>query len=252
MAKNNVLSFGGSGNSNWKKGAATVKFSKDEKRVKFVFEKEAVTCSASLLPDIPESINEDDEYFVELRLDEDGDVQEVASVRPTQWMGLKMKCVDMTRPEKDADPAPVEITKTFSGKEVTYSAFNVFLEVLEGEYKGARWPYWLHYKFESDGEGGTRWAGNYDNPKATRLHQAVDFFTLMGAVEEPINWPDDGNVLPELLARILDKGVVVETAGKDGYITAMNEAREQPVKASKPAKKQVRKDEDFDDYELLF
>ena len=86
MAKKNAMEFGGGGNSNWVKGAATVKFSKDEKRVKIEYDKDSYTCLASLLPEVPETISEETEYFVELRMDEDGDVQQVASIRPVPGM----------------------------------------------------------------------------------------------------------------------------------------------------------------------
>ena len=57
---------------------------------------------------------------------------------------------------------------------------------------------------------------------------------MLGAVSEPLAWPEDGNVLPELLARIKAAGVVVETAGGGKYasISEMIESK-QPVKQPK-------------------
>lgn len=231
MAGKNALGFGGSANSTWKKGEALFKFVEDKGRVKIKLDGTVYVIKENMLPDIPEKISEKEEYFVELRLDEDGEeVEEVVSIRPVQWMGLKMKCVDFTRNESE-EPAPYEKTATYNGKEVTYQAFTAFMECLDGEFKGVKFPYWMHYKFENDGTGMARWAGNIENKKATRLRQCVEFFVMMGAVEEPIEWPDDGNILPELLARIKAAGVVVETAGKEGYITEMIPAKV-PVKAS--------------------
>jgi len=251
MAKKNALGFGGGKSFNRKKGAATIKFSKDEKRIKITWEDDELTCSAKLLPEIPEEISTTTEYYVEARLDEDDTVKEII-IRPLIWMGLKMKFVDFSRESEDSPPAPYTVEPT-NEKWKPFEAFNAFMEFLDGEFKGVTVPYWMHYKFENDGKGYARWSGDPSNKKATRVRQCYEFFTLHEAVDEPIEWPDDNNVLPELYNRIMDAGVVVETAGRDGYITEMIESKtpvEKPAKKAKePVEDEEKDDPDDDDFD---
>ena len=223
MAKDNALSFGGSDFvSNWKKGIGTFKFHpSDETKIKLVMEKETYKFRDKMLPDFPKKLREDFEYFVEFRVDDDGDIQSIDNIRPAKWMGLKMRVIDMTRPdpEKLEPPAPYTYTANYSGKEVEETAFYMFYDCVDpdSEFYGCRFPNRYFYKFKNDGEGMTMWDGDYNNVKATRLHRVVDHLLMLGAVSEPIEWPDDGNILPELLARILNANVVVETAGGSKY-----------------------------------
>ena len=248
MSKN-ALNFGGSSNSNWKKGVATFKFK--GKKVKIVMEDEKYIFTENLLPEFPKKIREKDTYFVELRLDEDGDVADVSNIRPAKWMGLKMQMVDMTRPSPDEDPAPYSYTANYSGKEVEETCFYMFWECVdpESEFFGVRFPNRYFYKFKNDGNGMVMWDGNYDNPKATRLHRVVDHLAMVKAVEQPIEWPEDDNILPTLLARALAAGVVVETAGggKFAGISEMIESKSPAKPVEKNSKPSDEDDEDFDD-----
>jgi len=80
---------------------------------------------------------------------------------------------------------------------------------------------------------------------------------MLGAVSEPLQWPDDGNVLPELMGRMLAAGVVVETAGGGKYasITEMIESKVQPQPETAPdnspvpeeEKRPPKDEEDWDD-----
>ena len=241
MAKN-ALEFGGSENSSWKKGIATFKLHPNYKKngkMKLIMEKESWTFRDNLLPKYPKEVESDQEYFVEIRLDDDGMLDEIQNIRPSKWMGLKMMAVDMTRPdrEKVEPPAPYSYTANYSGKEVEETAFYIFYKCIdeESDFYGVLFPNRYFYKFKNDGAGMAMWDGDYGNPKATRLHRVVDHLSMLGAVSEPLAWPEDGNVLPELLARIKAAGVVVETAGGGKYasISEMMESK-QPVKAPDP------------------
>lgn len=221
MAKENALEFGSNSNSNWKKGIATFK-TKDEK-VKVIIpeRKESYVFHEKLLPDYPKEIVAGEEYFVEFRVDDMDEIVDFQNIRPAKWMGLKMKAIDMTRPdpEKLEPPAPYTYKANYNNKEVEETAFYIFYQCVdpESEFYGVLFPNRYFYKFKNDGNGMTMWDGDYSNPKATRLHRVVDHLSLLGAVSEPIEWPDDGNILPEMLARILAADVTVETAGGSKY-----------------------------------
>jgi len=248
MAKNNALGFGGDSSSKWKKGIGTFKFNpNNEHEMKLTVDKESWKFKDRLLPDYPTKIDPEQEYFVEFTLDDDEYIDTISNIRPAKWMGLAMKVVDCTRDESGS-PAPYTYTANFNGKDVDITSFYLFYECVEkGEFFGVRFPNKYNYKFEEDPDspGFTRWSGNYDNPKATQLHRVVDHLSMLGAVSEPVQWPDDGNVLPELLARMLAAGKVVETAGGGKYasITEMIESKVQLEPEIAPDNSPVPEDE---------
>jgi hypothetical protein len=122
-------------------------------------------------------------------------------------------------------------------------------------YKGVQMPgYYLHYKFEPDEEGNTRYAGNFDNKKATRLFQLKSWMEVHDLESEPIAW-DDETILPVLLERSLDNDREVELIIKDGYIAEVLPVQEDEADEPKPAKKsqaELKREMDFDDVDEEF
>lgn len=159
-----------------------------------------------------------------VRMNPDGDA--VEAIQPVRGMH-KARLTDLgKRADKDSDPTPYE--KVFgegTPKENRHLEFFCVYEITEGAYRGVQLPaYNLHYKFEEDPqeEGFTRFNGNPDNPKATRLRQLVDWGMVHGNIwSQPIRWPDDGNILPELLERLLDADVEVNVFMDKGYIQSV-------------------------------
>lgn len=178
-----------------------------------------------LLKDLPKHprIAPDDKSGKEyrVRMNQDGD--EVEAITPVRGH-FQAKLVDLgPRPEKDADPAPFEKVFDEGGpKESRHFEFFAVYEITSGAFKGVQLPaYWMHYKFEEDpdNEGMTRFAGNFENKKASRLFQLRDWGNAHHLWEKEIPWDEDeGNILPTLLERALENDVEVEVNLAGGYI----------------------------------
>jgi hypothetical protein len=158
------------------------------------------------------------EYRV--RMSEDG--TEVENITPVQGH-FTAKLTDIgPRPEKDADPTPREkVWNEGKSNENRYLEFFAVYQITEGAFKGVQMPAFnMHYKFEEDpeNEGYARFAGNFDNPKATRLFQLRDWGLTHGLWNEPIPW-DDVTILPTLLDRALENEKEVDIIVKRGYIS---------------------------------
>lgn len=172
------------------------------------------------LPETPKLSREDKNpkpFRVRLNVDQDA-VEAFTPVRG-HFTG---KLVDMgPRPEKDADPAPME--KVFhegQKDEERHLEFFAVYEITDGMFKGVQLPaYWMHYKFEEDPDkpGFTRFAGSFENKKATRLFQLRDWVVVHGLDQEDIPWSDE-TILPTLLKRALRNKIAVEINIADGYI----------------------------------
>lgn len=181
---------------------------------------DTLTVAITDLPKHPKLQLEDKvgkEYRV--RMNSDGD--EVEALTPVRGH-FQAKLVDLgPRPEKDADPLPKEIVFDEGGQnEARHLEFFAVYEITSGVFKSVQLPgYWMHYKFEEDpnNEGFTRFAGNFENRKATRLFQLRDWGLAHKLWEDDIPW-DDESILPELLERALDKDVEVEVNLSNGYI----------------------------------
>jgi hypothetical protein len=162
------------------------------------------------------------QYRVRMNPDGDG----VEAITPVRGY-FKARLVDLGKREnKDADPAPYEkVWNEGKDNENRHMEFFAVYEIVEGAYRGVQLPaYQIHYKFEEspDEEGFTRFTGDPNNPKATRLHQLVEWGEYHGSIwSEPIRWPDDGNILPELLERVLDADTVVNLVMDKGYIQSI-------------------------------
>lgn len=178
-----------------------------------------------------------------IRMNAEGD--EVEALTPV--MGhFTAKLIDLgPKPDKDGDPTPKD--KVFgegTPKESHYLEFFAVYKILSGAFKGVQMPgYYLHYKFEKDEDGTTRFAGNFENKKATRLFQLFNWGKAHGLWDEPIEW-DDVTILPVLLERALENDVTVDIIVKDGYISDVLPAQDEepfaePAEAPK-AKRSVK------------
>ncbi len=220
------------------KGLAKVKVSKTGKKVKIIFEDGSVekTFSVDMLPSTPKNLKTG-MYFAVLSSDR----TEVISIRPERGL-FKVRCVDFVRPEDGADPIP----KTYNNKKYGYSyqAFTAMLEIVEGQYKGVQIPYFLHYKVTDDGQGYAGIRGNPNDPKATRVQQFVEFVDITGISDEQIPWPEDGNILPEMLRICLKKKKQFDIVLKNGYIESILEASLNEKDVDEVFED---KDDDFDD-----
>lgn len=201
------------------------------------------------------------ENHYRVRLNKDGD--QVESIFPAEGHFVA-KVIDMGRRPKDDEP-PQPYEKVFgqgTPKESHHLEFYVTYKVSKGPLKNATAPYFLHYKFDGTADGFATFSGNPDNPKATRLLQLIDWCNKHGVIDDQIAWPEDGNILPELLDRAIESDREVELIVKDGYIKELlavggygdsePEEDEKPApKAKSPAKalakKVARHDDDEDD-----
>lgn len=93
-------------------------------------------------------------------------------------------------------------------------------------FKGVKLPVFLRYLFvknEANGMTGV----NFELISATRAKQSkngqflLDVLNSCGALDEPIAWPEDGNVLPELEARMKKANKLVRLTLKDGWVVGV-------------------------------
>lgn len=162
-------------------------------------------------------------FRVRLNADQD----EVKMITPASGMfSAKLKYIG---PAKEGqDPQPFE--KFFNkgeASETSHLEFFASYEITEGVFKGAELPaYFLHYKFEGipggeEDEGMTRF-NTVDTPQASQLHRLQDWASVHGDIlDEPIVFPDDGNILPTLEERALDADREVNVIIEKGYIKSL-------------------------------
>jgi len=144
------------------------------------------------------------------------DATEIESITPANGK-FTAKLFDFGR-QTDADPLPFEkVFKEGTPQESRHLEFTALYKISRGAMKGAVAVYYLHYKF-ADEEGFARFEGNPENPKATRLHQLIQFCNAHKMIDDVIQWPEDGNVLPVLLERGLEADNEVNILLKDGYV----------------------------------
>lgn len=258
MASKNALSANKSESKKRTTGLATIKAGETKVRISFQDEetlfdngKNVKAFAYDDLPKTPKLSNgSEDEYFVVLTSDGD----EVESIGPVEGV-FSARCLDLSRPSEDDDPEPFEVSPK-NEKWDPYQAFLAFFEIQSGPFKKVRIPYFLHYKFEESKEnpGFAAWKGDPENKKATRLAQIIEFCEKLDVVAEPIEWPEDGNILPTLLDRILENNKTVKIVVKKGYIdslmSAHNEEAEEEAEEETPKaknKKPVREDKEEDE-----
>lgn len=257
MAKN-ALSVVSSGDPRTY-GLATVKMSSNGAKVRVTFEKtgESLTFPKDALPSKPKiQPDSEDTYMVVLTPEKDA----IEKIGPAEGH-FQAKCVDFGRPEEGADPEPKDASYERDGKTIEYRKFTAYFEVLAGRYKGQIIPHFLRYKFTEDAAGNAGWEGRPDAPNAIHLPRLIEFCEKTGCVETAIEWPEDGNILPILLDRILKADRTVDLVVKDGFIAAIlavdyedaeedeekdeNAPAPKAKKSSKPAPKQ---DDDEDEF----
>ena len=198
-------------------GETKAKFTMVDDEKKFANGKQSITVLLEDLPAFPALTQAHSGKQFRIRMNGDGD--EVEALTPVTGH-YTAKLIDLgKRDSKDADPTPYEKMDNFKGKEETsHLEFFAVYKIVKGAFKGVQMPaYYLHYKFEADEDGNTRYAFNTENPKATRGHQLVSWMDVHGLDRTPIEW-DDVTILPELLDRANDNDIMVELIVKDGYI----------------------------------
>jgi len=209
-------------------GLARLKTKGDDVRIKFKDGK-VLEFKENLLPEFPKTFRSGDfEYYVSLTVEKDAQgeptskVEEIKSIRPARWDNELFLVVDVTRDPESNIPTFYEKQSKFN-EDDTKKMVNWFLEFQEGEFKGVLVPFNVHYRFQNNGEGQAIWDFTeyaYNMPQATRIHHCVEWYVEIHNVlsdVRPIQWPDDGNIVPELLARILDNKVYLRASGKDGW-----------------------------------
>ncbi len=216
-------------------GASKVKFTLVEGQGKeFADGSDSITVALKDLPKVPvftpkegDTPSPQNGKQFRIRMNRDGD--EIEAITPVSGL-FTAQLVDLgPRPSQDADPEPQEKRFEKDGKTNTHMEFFAVYKIVDGVYKGVQMPaYYLHYKFEGDEEGNTRYAGNFENKKATRLFQLADWMKLHGLDSKPIKWPKNGNILPELLLRGTNNPVYVSLVVKDGWIKELLTYEGQP------------------------
>ena len=239
MANSGLGFSASSGGGKWVNGEAQFKERDGKWAVKFKTG-ETFHFSSDKLPKYPEKIAVDaTAYFVSIMLDEsEKNVEQVRSIRPMRWKDELMLVTDCTR----VDDIPSFYSKTSNfdtNKEVVQ--VNWMLEFVDKEspYFGVQVPYNIHYRFTVGDDGNAVWDFSeyqMNHPKATRIRQCVEFYVeQMGVLspERPVEWPDDGNIIPELLARIKANKRYIRTFGKEGWIQDIDVDKE--MNANPPA-----------------
>ena len=198
-------------------GEKKARFELVEDGKRFAGDKETLTVNLEDLPAFPKLTQAHTGKQFRIRMNSEGDTVEALTPVTGHYTA---KLIDLgPRPEKDADPTPKERVFDEGGpKEERHLEFFAVYKITSGAFKGVQMPaYYLHYKFEKDEDGTTRFAGNLENPKATRLHQLFNWGDVHGLWKETIKW-DNVTILPVLLERALDNDIAVELIVKDGYI----------------------------------
>lgn len=218
-------------------GETKAKFTLLEEGKEFAKDKKSITVLLEDLPAFPTLTQADSGKQFRIRMNGAGD--EVEALTPVVGH-FTAKLIDLgKRDSKDADPTPYEKMDNFKGKEESsHLEFFAVYKIVKGKFKGVQMPaYYLHYKFEADEDGNTRYAFNTENPKATRGHQLVSWMDVHGLDREPIEW-DDVTILPELLSRAEDNDIQVELIVKDGYIREVLPVQEDDDFEEAPKKSQ--------------
>lgn len=205
------------------KGVATLTIGDRKVKIEFADKSISKEFQKDDLPDEPSFIHKlpkgtKIELFVVLS----DDRQEIQRFGPERGR-VKVRCIDFVRPEKDSDPVP----KTYEGSEKykkegvdnTYKAFTAMLEVTEGKWKDSTIPCFMHYKFGDNGKGQAAFFGNEE--KSKNLRTLKKFMEMSGATKKPLSWPDDGNILPDLLKVIRRADAVFEVQILNGYVESI-------------------------------
>lgn len=144
----------------------------------------------------------------------------------------KATFVEFSRPNGEGTP-PIwkeSEKKTWSGgkggkaKEYTTLDFRAYFKITKNPFfKDAVVVHFLNYLFTDNGAGQA--AFKFELSSASRAKQSkhgqklLDMCNTTGMVDEPITWPEDGNILPEIEKRAQKKNKTVVLTFKDGWIS---------------------------------
>lgn len=185
-----------------------------------------------------------------IRLNEDGD--EVETVTPARGVFPNCKLVGLGPKDKDGNWRPMLHKVYHEGEknENSHDEFIAIYEMTEGPFAGVELPgYYLHYKFEEVPEGdedeGMTQFNTADTPQASQLHKLQAWADVHGGIlDEPIEWPDDGDIRPEMEERALAADVPVTLVFEKGYIDTV-----QPTETYDEEETEEEFDEKFPDIE---
>jgi hypothetical protein len=231
--------FGFSTNEARTYGLAKVRVRGDAVKVTFIDGGAPFKFHKDDLPKRPRLLDDsEDTYNVVLSADKDT----IEKISPAEGR-VTAHLLDFWRPEEGADPEPADDTyETPEGKTIVRQKFVAVFEVTDGKYKGVTIPHFLKYLFEDDNNGMVKFKGNPQARNAVHLPRLLDFCDKTGMVEEPMEWPEDGNVLPALLERGLNADRTVELIIKKGFVAEIlaadyEEAEDEEPEEVKPAPK---------------
>lgn len=257
-------------------GLATIKVGDKACKITWNNGEEVISKKVSLndLPDVPVLKKGTEKAYYVVYNSSTGEVE---SIGPERGM-FQARCVDMSRPEEGADPEPIA-GQTYKDKKTNKENqsyyFKVWFRIEDKTYAGVRIPYNLGYKLQGAPDGTTVFTSDPSNPKATAVRKLAEFLDVTGVLEgEPILWEEnDGNVLPEILSRILRAKRNINIVVKEGKITELlerdddyevddefseekffgddEEQEEEPVSKPKKSEKQNMKELGFGDEDDL-
>jgi|SaaInl7_200m_RNA_FD_contig_51_632025_length_1323_multi_3_in_0_out_0_2 hypothetical protein len=207
-------------NGTWKVIFAPKELGDDPKSYKF---------PDSLLPEFPKKVEIGTKYYVVIVLEAGANgeastkVEKVSDIRPLTWVDEKMKIVDCTREGNKPEGTPKFYSKKSAYKEdEEVHQINWMFEFQEGDFEGVRVPYNVHYRFTCSDDGLAIYDFSeyvYNLPQASRVHQVVNFYEkLLGVLDKPITWEEDGNIIPTLYGRILEANKTFLVSGSNGWI----------------------------------
>jgi len=169
---------------------------------------------------LPIKFQDGTEDVVIITLNPDGDKIDV--IAPYEGV-YSAKFVNFSRPNGEGTPPMwTEEEKTFDAKTYTVLKFVAYFELTRSkEFKGVKIPFFMRYMFQDGKDGFASWAFTIQNGKAkksTNGQRLMDFCEKLNTVNEPISWPEDGNVLPELERRALAYGKEVKVTISKGWM----------------------------------
>lgn len=148
----------------------------------------------------------------------------VLAINP--WNGIfEAVGIDLgPRPEEGADPHPnIQEKEGQDGKPYMDKSFHEVFKILDkheydGFFYGTTPRLFLKDKFYERPDGMTDIGGTQKSRWTVRLQKMVSEQKLG---EEDIPWPEDGNVLPVLLERLLENEVRVRLVFENGWINSL-------------------------------
>jgi len=144
----------------------------------------------------------------------------------------KCEFVEFSRPNgegtlpiwKESEPKTWSGGKGGKARSYTTLDFRAYLKISTNRFfKDVVVVHFLQYLFTDNGAGSA--AFKFELLSPTRAKQSkhgqklIDLCTAYGMVDTPIEWPEDGNILPELEKRAQQKHKQAMVSFKDGWIT---------------------------------